>query len=142
MPDRYQARRLTGTRGRWGVLDTTIDDYVTDGPQDNLHTWTGDQAEAEDHATALEAGELSPETIADITTIRTLADAEAAGERFPVPTGPYTAYLLVAACQLTHTHTNLSAGLRAQYEQAGRQIQAAFAGTPTFDLLEQGWHGR
>jgi hypothetical protein len=137
---RYVPRRLAGTRDRWGVLDRTTDDYVDDGPQDNPHTWTGTQPEATDYAAALEAGALHPDTAANITTLRALVDAEAAGERFPVPTGPYTAFLLVGACQLTRTHPALSPGLRRQYEEAGRQIQAAFAGTPTFALLERGWH--
>lgn len=60
-------------------------------------------------------------------------------ERLIIHLGPYSAFLLVSALQLTWRHPGLSPQLKQVVHDIARQVQQQFAG-PTYDLLEAGWH--
>jgi hypothetical protein len=84
---------------------------------------------------------VGPDDLADLAVIERLAQAEVDGDRRDFQLGPFTVYLLVCAIQLAVRHPDLGDELRERYVDAGRRLQACFAG-PTYDVLEKGWHAR
>lgn len=83
----------------------------------------------------------TPDNPQEIALITRLVQIEQSGdyERLIIRIGPYSAFLLISALQLTWRHPGLSPQLKQVIHDIARQVQRQFRG-PTYDLLEKGWH--